>query len=178
VFAVRVSRGVEGETMGNKQKQKPKQESEPMAPAPAPEEVITDPAEIEESLRDTVDAVGLSPGDDESGDGSLEDAPAPAAGDAQYQSADAPIGRLVAGSPSTVDLEDALASFGLEPEHVLGWSGGPEIGLVIVTAGGRKLRWPQDEGRILTPAEKDGIRRDSPQYPNGYLNRQGAAAGR
>lgn len=57
-------------------------------------------------------------------------------------------------------LERARFAFGLEEEHVLkarettAPDGSVEV--VMVTQGGQKLRWPQDEGRVLKQHEKDG----------------------
>jgi hypothetical protein len=68
--------------------------------------------------------------------------------------ADIRAGRLVAGKPSSVHLEDALAQWKLEPADVLGWREVPEVELVVVTCGGTKLRWPDDMARTLTDAEK------------------------
>ncbi len=56
-------------------------------------------------------------------------------------------------------LERAMIAFGLEPEHVLGSSvKDTVVGVMvtIVTQGGQRLRWPQDEGRVLAQHEKDG----------------------
>jgi hypothetical protein len=63
-------------------------------------------------------------------------------------------GRLVAGRPSSVHLEDALLQWGLSPDDVGGWRETPEVALVVVTTGGTKLHWPQDMDRVLTDAEK------------------------
>lgn len=78
-------------------------------------------------------------------------------------------GRPVGGQPSTIALEEALAGFGLKPEHVLAWGPIPD-GLRIVTAGGRKLGWPADKDRVLTQNEKDG-QPSGPKHPKGYLSR-------
>lgn len=56
-------------------------------------------------------------------------------------------------------LERAMLAFGLEEAHVLGSKvhEKPEgVEVVIVTQGGQRLRWPQDEGRVLAQHEKDG----------------------
>jgi hypothetical protein len=62
----------------------------------------------------------------------------------------------------------AAAAFDLEPEHVLSHRDvlnerGETTGVVIVTAGGRTCRWPEDDGVMkLTEPEKDGQPRDTP----------------
>lgn len=62
---------------------------------------------------------------------------------------------LVAGKPSTMDLEDAMTTWELLPADVLAWRGfTPEAESVLVTAGGAKLFWPSDMDRTLTDAEK------------------------
>jgi hypothetical protein len=99
-------------------------------------ETVTDPQQIAAAMEDTVDIVS-------------EELPRSTAPSRTVTG-----GRLVAGKPSTVDLEDALAHWGLEPADVIGWAGGPEEGLRVVTAGGQKLHWPQDMDRVLTEAEK------------------------
>lgn len=87
-----------------------------------------------------------------------------------------PHGRLVAGKPSTEDLEDLLAHFGMGPEHVLDWKGKPEEGLVVVTAGSEKITWPQDVERVIPRARLTGVL-DDPKgrpgrvFPDGYLRR-------
>jgi hypothetical protein len=61
-------------------------------------------------------------------------------------------------------LQGAILCFGLKRADVLEHRL-TEDGVVIVTRGGRKLRWPGDEDRAasLTPEEKDGVpRRDFP----------------
>lgn len=54
--------------------------------------------------------------------------------------------------------EAAKISFGLEDHHILG---GRDVdgGYSLVTGGGVRLRWPDDEGRVLTASEKgDDVR--------------------
>jgi len=61
-------------------------------------------------------------------------------------------------------LQMAIVAFDLKRADVLDHRL-TEDGVVIVTRGGRKLRWPGDEAKAaaLTPEEKDGIpRRDFP----------------
>jgi hypothetical protein len=61
-------------------------------------------------------------------------------------------------------LQGAILCFRLKRADVLDHRV-TEDGVVIVTRGGRKLRWPGDEDRAtsLTPEEKDGVpRRDFP----------------
>lgn len=63
-------------------------------------------------------------------------------------------------------VERAMLAFGLEPEHVMASKIHPQedgsVEVVILTQGGRRLRWPQDEGRILVQHEKDGTVPGSP----------------
>lgn len=90
------------------------------------------------------------------------------------------VGREVAGKASTLELEEALAAYKLEPEHVLGWHAkesrvpGVVLETVIVTQGGRKLRHPGDVVP-LTPSEKDGIPRaeNHKGRPEGFLQGKG-----
>jgi hypothetical protein len=72
------------------------------------------------------------------------------------------VGRLIACRPSTEALERALAAFELEPAHVVGWSWSTPAAdrVVVVTAGGRRLSWPEDGGRALTATDRDGKIRD------------------
>lgn len=63
-------------------------------------------------------------------------------------------------------LQIAIPAFGLKREHVLGHRL-TEDGVVIITRGGRKLRWPGDEQKAaaLEPQEKDGIpRKEWPRF--------------
>ncbi len=57
-------------------------------------------------------------------------------------------------------LERARFAFGLEEAHVLGAKEHTRpdgtVGVVLVTQGGQRLRWPEDEGRVLAQHEKDG----------------------
>lgn len=57
-------------------------------------------------------------------------------------------------------LERAMFAFGLEEAHVLGAKEHPQpdgsVHVVLVTQGGQRLRWPEDEGRVLAQHEKDG----------------------
>jgi hypothetical protein len=82
-------------------------------------------------------------------------------------------GRDVAGKPSTEDLEDLLAHYRLEPEHVAAWRGKPEEGLVVVTVGGEKITWPQDLEREIPRARLTGetTARPGRVFPDGYLRR-------
>ena len=126
------------------------------AAQPAPVTVVHDPQAIAAAMEDTVETVS-------------EDVPhAPDITETVPDLA----GRDVAGKPSTVHLEDAIARWGLVPADVLAWRGfEPEVESVLVTAGGRKLRWPDDEARVLTEADK-GRAVYTPAYPEGYLRRR------
>lgn len=75
------------------------------------------------------------------------------------------VGRLVAGEPSTLALEKALETNGLEAEHVAAWVV-RIAGVTVITKGGRKIL----PGEIvsLSPAEKDGVPR-SKGRPAGFL---------
>jgi hypothetical protein len=57
-------------------------------------------------------------------------------------------------------LERARFAFGLEEAHVLkareATAPDGSVEVVLLTQGGQKLRWPQDEGRVLAQHEKDG----------------------
>ncbi len=57
-------------------------------------------------------------------------------------------------------LERARFAFGLEEAHVLKAAEYPQpdgsVHVVLLTQGGQRLRWPEDEGRILAQHEKDG----------------------
>ncbi len=57
-------------------------------------------------------------------------------------------------------LERARFAFGLEEEHVLKAAEYPQpdgsVRVVLLTQGGQRLRWPEDEGRVLKQHEKDG----------------------
>lgn len=103
------------------------------------DEVLTDPQAIRAAMEDTVEVVSetmpenrtLVPGDIDLGP------------------------MLVAGKPSTMDLEDAMTTWELLPADVLAWRGfTPEAESVLVTGGGVKLFWPSDMDRTLTDAEK------------------------
>src|SRR5574340_177606 len=56
--------------------------------------------------------------------------------------------------------ERALLAFGLEEAHVLKAAEYPQpdgtVRVVLLTQGGQRLRWPDDEGRVLAQHEKDG----------------------
>lgn len=82
------------------------------------------------------------------------------------------VGRQVAGKPSTIHLEDAMAQWDLEPAEVLGWQEKPEEELVVVTAGGKKLRWPDDMEVTLTDAQRGRtVPSANRVFPVGYLRR-------
>jgi len=57
-------------------------------------------------------------------------------------------------------LERARFAFGLEEGHVLKAAEYPQadgfVRVVLLTQGGQRLRWPEDEGRVLKQHEKDG----------------------
>lgn len=61
----------------------------------------------------------------------------------------------------------AAIAFELDEDHVLAHrdrcdESGRVVGVTLVTAGGKKYTWPDDEGKTLTEAEKDGQPRDTP----------------
>ncbi len=119
--------------------------------------VVRDRAGIEAALADTVETISEA---------------MPWLADVSEEVPAVTPGRLVAGQPSTVHLEDALAHWQLAPEDVLAWRGGPEVGLMLVTAGGRKLAWPADMARVLTDGDRGGRAPHPGLYPGGYLRRK------
>jgi len=99
-------------------------------------------------------------------------------GEAPPPPAPTPLGHAIAAAVHAIplleseeDLSDlpealqmAIQCFGLKRDHVLGHRL-TEDGVVVITRGGRKLRWPGDEEKAaaLTDTDKDGIsRRDFP----------------
>lgn len=119
--------------------------------------VVRDPQAIAAAMEDTVDEV-IS-----------ETVPDPVPDVTETVPEPDPVepGRDVAGQPSTVHLEDALVHWGLTPDDVLGWAGGPEEGLRIVTKGGTKVRWPDDMERHLTENEKGRVLPSTTGTPGG-----------
>lgn len=142
------------------------------------DEVLRDPQQIAAAMEDTIDVVSEDvphahdvtetvPGVE--GERPDDADPGEQVGASGLQ---AIAGRDVAGKPSTVHLEDAMARWGLVPADVLAWRGFvPEVESVLVTAGGQKLRWPDDEARVLTEADK-GRAVYTPAHPGGYLRRR------
>jgi hypothetical protein len=58
-------------------------------------------------------------------------------------------------------------AFDLEPRHVLGAGDKTledgTVQVTIVTKGGQRVRWPQDQGRVLSAMEKgDGVPTPTP----------------
>lgn len=122
-------------------------------------ETMTDPQAIAAAMEDTVDVVSET-----------LDEPAPPSDSLARATSQA--GRDIAGQPSSVNLEDALAHWGLEAHEVLAWREVPEVELVIVTAGSCKVRWPNDMARDLTPSEKGRPVTHPGLYTKGYLRRE------
>jgi hypothetical protein len=68
-------------------------------------------------------------------------------------------------------LQGALRAFNLKRRHLLGHRIDGD-GVVIVTTGGRKLRFPGDEAKALalTEDEKDGVQKTPRFFPEGHLD--------
>lgn len=69
-------------------------------------------------------------------------------------------------------VQQAARDFGLKRRHVLGHRNAEDGSVVIITAGGRKLFWPADKGKVLTSMQKG----DDPGvgfprfFPQGHLD--------
>jgi hypothetical protein len=69
--------------------------------------------------------------------------------------------------------ERAMLAFDLQPEHVLAAKELPQpdgaVEVVLVTRGGQKVRFPQDEHRVLSPMEKGDSSHEPKSEPAGIF---------
>lgn len=58
-------------------------------------------------------------------------------------------------------MAEAMAHFGLEPRHILASrlreNAAGQLEAAILTNGGRRVIYPQDSGRVLSPADKGEV---------------------